>query len=214
MPQRQFRLLVLATLLFACGAQTPTYGQTIKGMQVVGYADHLSVEAGGTVRVMVSSELPRYRADIVRLIHGDTNPKGPGFKEELIEAPVTKNIQEFGAAGDEVDRLDVQLGTPPNTLLLATTLTMSNGYQHVVEEVLQSDSHQGGMVNPWVKGDIVLVEVSTRRRCFFVELDYLGWQPVVQRLQQCCFESNRERVEEVLVGCRAAWGETQRPAMI
>jgi N,N-dimethylformamidase beta subunit-like protein len=154
MPQRQFRLLVLATLLFACGAQTPTYGQTIKGMQVVGYADHLSVEAGGTVRVMVSSELPRYRADIVRLIHGDTNPKGPGFKEELIEAPVTKNIQEFGAAGDEVDRLDVQLGTPPNTLLLATTLTMSNGYQHVVEEVLQSDSHQGGMVNPWVKGDI------------------------------------------------------------
>jgi len=65
---------------------------------------------------------------------------------------------EYGAAGHEVDRFDYQLGTPPNTLLLATTTTMSDGYQHVVEEVLQSDSHEGGTVNPWVKGDIVLVE--------------------------------------------------------
>ncbi len=33
---------------------------------------------------MVSSEQPRYRMDIVRLIHGDSNRKGPGFKEEVI----------------------------------------------------------------------------------------------------------------------------------
>jgi hypothetical protein len=35
---------------------------------------------------MVSSKVARYRADIVRLIHGDVNPRGLGFKEELIEA--------------------------------------------------------------------------------------------------------------------------------
>lgn len=54
-------------------------------MEIVGYADRLSVQQGETVRFMVSCKLPRYRADIVRLIHGDENPKGPGFKEELIE---------------------------------------------------------------------------------------------------------------------------------
>jgi N,N-dimethylformamidase len=65
---------------------------------------------------------------------------------------------EFGAAGHEVDRLDFQLGTPPHTLLLATTLTMNDYYQHVVEEVLQSDSKQAGTINPYVKGDIVFFE--------------------------------------------------------
>ncbi len=33
------------------------------------------------------SEAPRYRADIVRLIHGDANPKGPGIKETVVDAP-------------------------------------------------------------------------------------------------------------------------------
>lgn len=57
-------------------------------MQVVGYADRLSVQQGEVVRFMVSCQQPRYQADIVRLIHGDENPKGPGFKEELIETSV------------------------------------------------------------------------------------------------------------------------------
>ncbi|MBI3301023.1 MAG: LamG domain-containing protein, partial [Deltaproteobacteria bacterium] len=58
-------------------------------MKVVGYADRLSVAPGETIRFMVSCELPTYRADIVRLIHGDENPRGPGFKEELIPTSVS-----------------------------------------------------------------------------------------------------------------------------
>jgi N,N-dimethylformamidase len=54
---------------------------------IVGYADHLRVQPGETIKFMVSSEQPRYRADIVRLIHGDANPKGPGIKEVVLEAP-------------------------------------------------------------------------------------------------------------------------------
>jgi N,N-dimethylformamidase len=54
-------------------------------MKIVGYTDRLSVAPGETVRFMVSCEASRYRADIVRLVHGDTNPEGPGFKEELVE---------------------------------------------------------------------------------------------------------------------------------
>jgi N,N-dimethylformamidase len=59
-------------------------------MKVVGYTDRLSVRPGQKIKFMVSCEGPRYRADIVRLIHGDTNPKGPGFKEEEIETSVSR----------------------------------------------------------------------------------------------------------------------------
>ena len=58
-------------------------------MKIVGYSDRLSVQPGETIRFMVSSETPEYQADIVRLIHGDRNPKGPGFKEELVSSPVS-----------------------------------------------------------------------------------------------------------------------------
>ena len=54
---------------------------------IVGYADRLRVQPGETIKFMVSSEQPRYRADIVRLIHGDANPKGPGIKEVVVETP-------------------------------------------------------------------------------------------------------------------------------
>ena len=58
-------------------------------MEVVGYADRLSVAPGETLRFYVSCQQPTYQADIVRLIHGDPNPKGPGFKEELVSTPVS-----------------------------------------------------------------------------------------------------------------------------
>ena len=58
-------------------------------MKIVGYTDRLSVAPDETIRFMVSSELPEYQADIVRLIHGDTNPDGPGFKEEVINSTVS-----------------------------------------------------------------------------------------------------------------------------
>jgi N,N-dimethylformamidase len=53
-------------------------------MQIVGYSDRLSVAPGEIIQFMVSSELPSYHAQIVRLIHGDPNPAGPGFKEQAI----------------------------------------------------------------------------------------------------------------------------------
>lgn len=55
-----------------------------------GYSDRISVASGERIRFMVSCEgAESYRADIVRLIHGDTNPAGPGFKEELIQTMVS-----------------------------------------------------------------------------------------------------------------------------
>lgn len=56
-------------------------------MKIVGYGDRLSVRQGETVRFMVSCRTAAYRAGIVRLIHGDDNPKGPGVKSEPVPTP-------------------------------------------------------------------------------------------------------------------------------
>ena len=57
-------------------------------MNVVGYTDMLSVEPGEKLRVMVSCALEEYRADLVRLVHGDPNPDGPGVKEEEVPSAI------------------------------------------------------------------------------------------------------------------------------
>lgn len=58
-------------------------------MSIVGYSDQISVTAGETIRFMISCDSTSdYTADIVRLVHGDTNPAGPGFKETLIHTNV------------------------------------------------------------------------------------------------------------------------------
>ena len=57
---------------------------------LIGYADHVIVRPGETIRFMVSSETGAgYDAEIVRLICGDVNPEGPGYKEERVETPVS-----------------------------------------------------------------------------------------------------------------------------
>jgi N,N-dimethylformamidase len=56
-----------------------------------GYSDRMSVAPGETITFMVSCEEPgTYRADVVRLIHGDTNPAGPGFKEEVVQTAANR----------------------------------------------------------------------------------------------------------------------------
>jgi N,N-dimethylformamidase len=47
---------------------------------IIGYSDPLTARPGDTVRFMVSCEAPEYRAALVRLVHGDLDPRGPGFK--------------------------------------------------------------------------------------------------------------------------------------
>ena len=59
-------------------------------LRIVGYADRFSVHPGEDVRFHVSSENSEsYEAEIVRLIHGDTNPAGPGYKEVHVPSSVS-----------------------------------------------------------------------------------------------------------------------------
>ena len=58
-------------------------------MKIVGYSDRFSVRPGQTIRFMVSSEAPAYRAQLVRLRHTDANPEGPGCKIEALASSIS-----------------------------------------------------------------------------------------------------------------------------
>ncbi len=50
-------------------------------MQLLGYSNVWSVRPNRKIRFFVHCTQESFSVDLVRLIHGDTNPKGPGFKE-------------------------------------------------------------------------------------------------------------------------------------
>lgn len=55
-------------------------------LPIVAYTDKLTVAPGESLTVMAGSfGAGKYRADLRRIIQGDTNPDGPGYKDELIE---------------------------------------------------------------------------------------------------------------------------------
>ncbi len=58
-------------------------------MRLVGYSDRLSAARGETIAFKVSCAHEAFDAEIVRLVHGDPNPLGPGFIEEVIASPVS-----------------------------------------------------------------------------------------------------------------------------
>lgn len=86
-----FMVYVTHTLLtalqpIATGADRRSEGA---GMLLTGYLDRLSARPGDDIATMISAERGPVTIDLVRLMHGDTNPMGPGFKEETVtDVPV------------------------------------------------------------------------------------------------------------------------------
>jgi N,N-dimethylformamidase len=77
-------------------------------------------------------------------------------------------VQDFGAAGHEIDRMDYALGTPSNAILLATATGFSDSYQHVIEENIASDDRQGGTTDPLVRADMVYADLPEGGAIFSV----------------------------------------------
>ncbi len=65
---------------------TASGSSIIAGPAVIGYVDALTARPGEsvTLRISVLDPARRYRAGLVRLISGETGPKGPGLREEAI----------------------------------------------------------------------------------------------------------------------------------
>lgn len=62
------------------------------------------------------------------------------------------------AGGDEVDRIDFELGSPPQTTVLASTEQFSDLYQPVMDDYTVFTPAQGGSTNPQVRADLTLYE--------------------------------------------------------
>lgn len=56
----------------------------MQGLRLVGYVDRWSASAGEAITFFVSSKLPRYRTQLVRLIHGGLQSPGAAVNEQLI----------------------------------------------------------------------------------------------------------------------------------
>lgn len=98
-------------------------------------------------------------------------------------------VQNEGAGGFEIDRLDHSLGTPPHAILLATAKGFSNSYQHVLEENTMTDSKQGGQDSDLVRADMVYLSYPKGGAVFSVgsiawcgSLYYNGYENPVSRV--------------------------------
>jgi N,N-dimethylformamidase len=73
-----------------------------------------------------------------------------------------------GAAGDEVDRYDVKLGSPAHATVLATSTPLGNEYQLVIEDQILALPDQGGAQRPdMVRADIVYFPVGDKGGAVF-----------------------------------------------
>ncbi|KQZ19127.1 N,N-dimethylformamidase large subunit [Mesorhizobium sp. Root552] len=63
-------------------------------MRLTGYADKFGVHPGDKIKFFVNCDGPsEYTAEIVQMINGDTNPRGPGFIEKSIKADVNRTYK-------------------------------------------------------------------------------------------------------------------------
>ncbi len=89
-------------------------------IRIHGYCDRLNPKAGETLKIHVSAEgTTEVDARLVRLVHGDENPLGPGFIEREVDSPVNRRwpVQRqytqqgnFLTVDDPANRLDLSGG--------------------------------------------------------------------------------------------------------
>lgn len=71
-----------------------------------------------------------------------------------------------GAAGVELDRYDLALGTPPHTLLLASSCGHTDNYPLVSEEISYAFPGRGGSQDPQVRGDMIFFNTANNGAVF------------------------------------------------
>jgi N,N-dimethylformamidase len=94
------------------GAATDGAGR----LRLIGYGDRWTVQQGERVAFHVTCDGPAgYRAELIRLIHGDTHPSGPGFKEVRVASaadgvyPGRRQVIHSGSYGLVADRRSLRV---------------------------------------------------------------------------------------------------------
>ncbi len=63
-------------------------------MKLTGYADLFGVNPGKKIKFYVNCDGPKeYKVEIMHMVNGDTNPRGPGLLENLVKADVNKTYK-------------------------------------------------------------------------------------------------------------------------
>ena len=75
-------------------------------------------------------------------------------------------LAQGGAAGIELDRYDLLLGTPPHTMLLAASCGHTDNYPLVSEEVTYAFPGRGGSQDPQVRGDMIYFTTANHGAVF------------------------------------------------
>ena len=87
----------------------------------------------------------------------DSWHKGVAWIFEGVEGDLIGNfgLAGGGAAGVEIDRYDLTLGTPPHARILASSEQFSDNYPLVQEEIMYNHPGMGGTQHPGVRCDMV-----------------------------------------------------------
>jgi N,N-dimethylformamidase len=139
-------------------------------LKITAYSDRISVAPGEQINFMVSCELDTYEVEFVRIRSGDTNPAGPGVREEVINSPVSGQkpgrVQQIlaGSYGyvphapifDRLDSFTVQAMVQPTTpnkgeqsIIAKWSGDTSSGFRLIVD-----DGGAAGLVIGDGKGNI------------------------------------------------------------
>jgi N,N-dimethylformamidase len=143
-------------------------------LNIVGYCSKLSVVPGEAVTFYVSSyKSESYAADIVRLIHGDTNPDGPGYKEEEIPNTLSDTYpgrpQEIHSGSYAIIPHDDRFNVGSFTLqAMIFPTTPAKGLQGLMGKWSAEDSsgyalviEEDGSLGLWIGGEQGTIKVST-----------------------------------------------------
>ncbi len=97
------------------------------------------------------------RSSYFRLLPDATDPRA-AFVFEGVEGDVIGDygLAAGGAAGHELDRYELDLGTPPQTLLLGASEGHTDAMLRVIEEVQVTRPGLGGTQDPDVRADMTL----------------------------------------------------------
>lgn len=95
-------------------------------LPVTGYAEHWSVRQGATLRFMIGvAGGGRYRARVARILCGDPNPAGPGYREIPMPCAIEgehQGIEQAMCLGSWVEVPAIDLGAADSPLLLVATI--------------------------------------------------------------------------------------------
>ncbi len=139
---------------------------------VIGYADALTARPGDSLslRISVLDPARRYRAGVVRLLSGETGPRGPGLKEEAIATNIDGEHDgetQYTDAGSYaiVELVPALAGTVELGLLVRPGHSSGERQTLMALGPLCLVLDEAGAAALVVGGDIVSTVPSVRPRC-------------------------------------------------